>query len=212
MAHYWTADDPIETRREQLIDWIEDLVEFGPATAVEACREWRRSETRRPMPADIRQICIELKRQQHERIALAAPADMDEYARSVGWDSEAERRAAIERDGRRKRRRDEELAEAHDIEDQWARDHGYADYADYEAREGIDHVDACCNIARSFLAAGAAKGKAAFADPPELDRQAALKAMGVTARPEQVYTPEEMRKARIALGLEAPEPEPIAAE
>jgi hypothetical protein len=60
LQHYWTADDPIESRRTQLEDWIEDLREFPPATVEGACREWRRQpEPRRPLPGDIRRLCIE---------------------------------------------------------------------------------------------------------------------------------------------------------
>lgn len=97
MSHFWTADDPIESRREQIIDWIEDLVEFGPATVAEACGQWRRTGSRRPLPSDIRRFCIELQRQEQERGAIAGPSDMDAYARSVGFANNAERMAEIRR-------------------------------------------------------------------------------------------------------------------
>src|SRR4029077_11795003 len=59
LAHYWTADDPPVTRQGQIEDWIEDLVEFPAEYIEEATREWRRSQVRRPMPADIRRLTIE---------------------------------------------------------------------------------------------------------------------------------------------------------
>lgn len=58
LSHYWTAADPIESRREQIIDWIDDLIEFGPPSVADACRDWRREQSRRPAPADIRKLCI----------------------------------------------------------------------------------------------------------------------------------------------------------
>lgn len=82
-------------------DWIDDLVEFGAAAAAQACGEWRRTQTRKPLPADIRKLCIEAEAVEQEREqlhALPSLAARDEYARSVGWKSEAERVDAIRRD------------------------------------------------------------------------------------------------------------------
>ena len=53
-------------RQAQIEDWLEDLIEFGPADVAEACREWRQDTTqatRRPTPTDIRRLCV--KRQYH---------------------------------------------------------------------------------------------------------------------------------------------------
>ena len=36
MTHYWTADDQPEARREQLRDWVDDLVEFSVPIVAEA--------------------------------------------------------------------------------------------------------------------------------------------------------------------------------
>ena len=88
-------------RQAQVEDWLEDLIEFGPAVVSEACREWRRTPiNRRPVPGEIRKLCIEASPRQQERGEHTTHADMDEYARSVGWASEAERREAIRRDER----------------------------------------------------------------------------------------------------------------
>ena len=80
LAHFWTADDNEIARKAQIADWIEDLVEFGPALVEEAMKEWRRTKTRRPMIADIRRLCIEAQRQRSERQAIAdqRPGALDE--------------------------------------------------------------------------------------------------------------------------------------
>jgi hypothetical protein len=95
--------------------------------------------------------------------------------------------------------------EALPIMDGWARDHGYHNLADYQESERLDYVDARCNIARSFMAAADARNRRAFAEPADADRATLLKALGVTAK-ERTYTPDEMRRARIALGIEEPDP------
>lgn len=64
LAHYWTADEHPRVRQAQLEDWLEDLVEFGPAIVAAACRDYRQSGAahRRPIPIDIRRLCIETQR------------------------------------------------------------------------------------------------------------------------------------------------------
>lgn len=54
MSHYWTADDHPATRQAQIEDWIDDLVEFELDIIEEVCREWRRTEIKRPLPAQLR--------------------------------------------------------------------------------------------------------------------------------------------------------------
>jgi hypothetical protein len=100
LAHFWTADDPPAVRQAQIEDWLEDLREFGPAIVVDACREWRRTKTRRPAPSEIRLMCIAAQRELAERLALppSSPIAMEEYARSVGFSSHVERMDAIRRD------------------------------------------------------------------------------------------------------------------
>jgi hypothetical protein len=65
MNHYWADNDHLATRQAQLEDWIEDLVEFPIDTVEFACRHWRRSERRRPTPADIRSIVGVEMQQRH---------------------------------------------------------------------------------------------------------------------------------------------------
>ncbi len=94
MSHYWTGDDPIEARREQVRDWIEDLVEYGPAIVAEACGEWRRAQTRRPTPADIRRLCIEAEQLQRDRRALRAlPSPDDPQLADAREEDRRQRRA-----------------------------------------------------------------------------------------------------------------------
>ena len=112
---------------------------------------------------------------------------------------------------RTKQRDDAMLAEAGQVKNTWARQHGYADFEDYRARHGLDDVDATCNIARSLIAAAVIKGKEAFAELGDRDPNALLKALGVSAK-ERIYTPDELRRARIALGIDQPEAPAEAAE
>lgn len=102
LLHYYSPGDLSEAARKAMAqDWVEDLVEFGAKTVADACQEWRRSQHRRPVPSEIRKLCSEMRRVSQDRRALAAPdSGSDEYARSVGWASEAERVAAIRRDER----------------------------------------------------------------------------------------------------------------
>lgn len=113
MSHYWASDTPTEIRREMAMDWLDDLREFGPDIVSGACGAWRRSQTRRPTPADIRALCIR-EREEHsspsDHLALPSP----EQRRSL-----AERR--IEQNGMR-RARDEE-ARLH--RENWAHELGY---------------------------------------------------------------------------------------
>lgn len=60
----------------QIEDWISDLREFSPPIVARACDEWRQTHTRRPVPADIRGICIALQiaaREAAEPKRIAAP-------------------------------------------------------------------------------------------------------------------------------------------
>jgi len=48
-------------RRAQLGDWLDDLKEFAAPIVNNSCTMWRRTETRRPTPADIRRLCGEMR-------------------------------------------------------------------------------------------------------------------------------------------------------
>ena len=102
LLHYYAPRDLSDAARKAMAeDWVEDLREYGPAIVADACQEWRRSQTRRPVPSEIRKLCSEMRSVNQDRRALAGPGGSgDEYARSIGWASEAERVAAIRRDER----------------------------------------------------------------------------------------------------------------
>ena len=73
LSHYWTSEEHAAARQAQVEDWIDDLVEFGSGVVQEACAEWRRSETRRPLPADIRKLCAEERDRREWRATRALP-------------------------------------------------------------------------------------------------------------------------------------------
>lgn len=58
MNHYWKDNEHAAMRQAQIEDWITDLREFPVECIEEACREWRRTETKRPTPAHIRKLAI----------------------------------------------------------------------------------------------------------------------------------------------------------
>src|SRR6185437_6725921 len=60
LAHYWTPNDSPELRKLVAADWMSDLKEFPADVVSAACQDWRRSEARRPTPADIRKRCWEV--------------------------------------------------------------------------------------------------------------------------------------------------------
>lgn len=67
---------------------------------------------------------------------------------------EAERRLHNQREAKnpaRKRRERDEVFDARDVENQWARQRGYNDFEHYKEIERLDHVDACVNVANSFI-------------------------------------------------------------
>jgi hypothetical protein len=97
LMHYYAPGDLSDAaRRAMAQDWLEDLAEFGPAIVADACRQWRRKpNSRRPLPGDIRALCLDEERERQERGAITQAIDMDAYARSVGFRDNAERMEAI---------------------------------------------------------------------------------------------------------------------
>lgn len=101
LSHFWTADDHPAAREAQITDWIGDLLMFSADTVSRACGEWRRTQTKRPMIADIRKLCIEFHATERAHYAVvdgrSNPLAAEEaYARSVGFASALARRDAIE--------------------------------------------------------------------------------------------------------------------
>jgi hypothetical protein len=101
LQHYWTGDDDPATRQAQIEDWIEDLGDFPVAVVTVACRDWRHGyeRTRRPLPGDIRALCIKAQRAELERKQLTdANAHRDEILKD--WqrpEYDGDRRSAEQR-------------------------------------------------------------------------------------------------------------------
>lgn len=60
MSHYWVTGEAAPLRKAQAIDWLDDLREFHEQIVEDSCRVWRRSETKRPTPMQIRALCLEI--------------------------------------------------------------------------------------------------------------------------------------------------------
>lgn len=61
LAHYWSAAEDQRLRAAVSRDWLEDLQEFRADWVEEACRQWRRSEPKRPTISDIRKLCQRIR-------------------------------------------------------------------------------------------------------------------------------------------------------
>ena len=61
LSHFWTADEDEALRKGQLRDWLDDLGHFPASVVAVACQDWRQTQTRRPMIADILRLCGEIK-------------------------------------------------------------------------------------------------------------------------------------------------------
>lgn len=115
LLHFWSPQDlPEGARKAMAEDWLADLREFGPDIVAEACSRWRRSETRRPAIANIRQFCIEEQRERRPAsLALPNPGRIERQNEAR---DERYRRLALE--GR-------------EVTDRWARTKGYRDFDEY---------------------------------------------------------------------------------
>lgn len=60
MSHFWVANEDQRVRAAQAQDWLDDMAEFHEAVVAMACRDWRQVETRRPSPAELRKLCLEM--------------------------------------------------------------------------------------------------------------------------------------------------------
>ena len=66
LSHFWTANEDARLRREQIHDWLDDLGAFASSIVASAVTEWRQTQSKRPVPADIRTICLRLEREAKE--------------------------------------------------------------------------------------------------------------------------------------------------
>jgi hypothetical protein len=76
LAHYWAETDHPATRQAQIEDWIEDLVEFPIECVEEACKSWRRTQTRRPTPFEVRSLATAAQVATHPRLEAPRSAAM----------------------------------------------------------------------------------------------------------------------------------------
>lgn len=60
LAQYFVPDMPFELQALLLADWVDCLNEFPSWAVKAACDRWRDTERRKPTPADIRAICLDL--------------------------------------------------------------------------------------------------------------------------------------------------------
>lgn len=74
-------DERPEVRKHVMADWLDDLLEFAPIHVANACDQWRRSQNRRPTPADIRKLAQESRDTWERPIKPRAPrlASADGY-------------------------------------------------------------------------------------------------------------------------------------
>jgi hypothetical protein len=189
LAHYWLESEHALARRQIIRDWIDDLIEFAPDIVKDACGEWRRTERRRPMIADIRALCIPVHNKRAQERALAAPSSLSEaekYARSVGWASNAERRDALIRSEAKLGTNRDTLAEGKAIGNRWAQERGFPTLDAYAEANGLDYVSARMQVVRFFLAQvkkppGAQKPAEQPYSTPERSIHDVLREMGITS-------------------------------
>lgn len=112
LSHYWTTDEAPELRRLQMADWLADLEVFPASVVALAVTEWRRHNSRRPTPADIRGLCVLSMTPRHAPPRLVPP---EEAEPAINLDHEHRKR---------------QWAEAAASRDAWARECGYADFAE----------------------------------------------------------------------------------
>jgi len=74
LSHYFVPETPKEIKQAQAKDWLDDLIEFGTDVIQAACREWRRSRSHRPTPADIRKLALEIQASDARKLALKEQA------------------------------------------------------------------------------------------------------------------------------------------
>lgn len=101
LNHYWINDMPDALRARLAADWVNDLAEFPAVVVAGACDEWRRAQTKRPVIADIRALCLQAA-PVRQGPALAPPSgrrdDVEKYLaeRAESWRKAAEWRNSPE--------------------------------------------------------------------------------------------------------------------
>lgn len=180
LTHYWTGDEHERLRQQQLHDWLEDLVEFTPELVGEACKEYRRGpdHKRRPLPGDIRMICIRIRVADATRVtdrkAIAdarspwpdwlaelwgpAPMGPSDRAEAIARDKDRQREQLRRRLGNPNAKlssemtHEEKVAEGERISNEWAQARGFPTLDAYAAANGLDDIAARAAVIDTNLA------------------------------------------------------------
>lgn len=180
MTHYWSSTEPAAVRQAQLNDWLEDLEEFPAVLVGEACREYRRGADRgrRPMPGDIRMICIRIRVADATRVAdrkaiadarspwpdwlaeLWGPAPMgpSDRAAAIAQAKDRERKQLRRRLGDPNAKLSSEMTDAKKIAEgkrvgnEWAQQRGFPNLDAYAAAKGLTYEDARGEVIAANLA------------------------------------------------------------
>src|SRR4051812_15521255 len=151
LAHYPTGELDPTARQLQIEDWLGDLREFGAELVEDGCGAYRRGPDyrRRPLPGDIRKLCIELQAEHEE------PQRLDAGDRQRLREERADRR----------RRRDENMArEGREIGTRWAQERGYPTLEAYATAKGINYATASLEVARSIPSQSSAPAVRGFSN------------------------------------------------
>ena len=159
LALYWQPDEAPGTRLAIAEAWLEELVEFEMTVVAEACRDWRRSQTRRPLLAEIFKSCREGQENADWRRQRALPPPQPQAGEAPAWftadmqkdwswpEYEGDERspwqrrsAAIARQQAKRLSPEEMQRGGRALCDQWARQQGYADFTAAE-RAGHQHSE-----------------------------------------------------------------------
>jgi len=152
LSHYYTPDVSPELQKAQAKDWLDDLSEFGAELVAEACQQWRREHSRRPTIAGMRKMCAAsmMMREAQSRPPTPVVWRVQRIVRPIAIKPRNPKHEEDRRQGRA-------------IQDEFARRHGFADIADYEAAggkiidviRGIPSVEAAPGFTSAAVAAAA---------------------------------------------------------
>jgi hypothetical protein len=57
LSHYWRPEDDPAVFKLQAADWVDDLSEYDADVVAGACKMWRRANSKRPTPHELRALC-----------------------------------------------------------------------------------------------------------------------------------------------------------
>jgi hypothetical protein len=86
LEHYWTSRPVEVVKAEIMADWMASLEGFTREEIMAACREWVADNSRKPKPADIREIVLRERR----AMARALPKPVEPERERVSPEAAAE--------------------------------------------------------------------------------------------------------------------------